>query len=109
MLYVDDYRATYGRFRMSHMMADTTEELLVAADALGLKREWLQKTGTEYEHFDVSDSKRSAAVRLGAVQLASKDLIRKVVWSKRTALSPFRHQRNGANQSTLIDATVTAR
>ena len=92
MLYVDDYRAPFGRMVMSHMMADTTDELLAAADALGLQRQWLQRAGTEYEHFDVSDGKRQHAVySLGAVQLAPKDMIRKVVLPKRTALQGNRN------------------
>ena len=104
-LYVDDYRAPIGQMVMSHMMADTTAELLAAADVLGLKREWLQKAGTEYEHFDVSDSKRwQSIISLGAVQIASKDLIRRVVWPKRAALSPVHHQPDGTSQPALIDA-----
>ena len=47
-LYVDDCRAPFGRMITSHMMADTSEQLLNAADALGLKREWLQRAGSEY-------------------------------------------------------------
>ena len=86
-VYVDDYFAVFGRMIMSHMMADTTEELLTAADALGLKRQWLQKEGTEYEHFDVSKAKRLKAIRLGAVELTAKDMIRQVVWPKRAAMN----------------------
>ena len=56
-VYVDDmYRTEMGRFRhmkMSHMIADSTDELLAMADQIGLKRNWLQKAGTADEHFDI--------------------------------------------------------
>ena len=35
MLYVDHYRAPFGGMKMSHLMADTKEELLRAAGAAG--------------------------------------------------------------------------
>ena len=54
--------------RMSHMMADTTAELLAMADALSLTR-WIQHCGTAREHYDVCMSKRKLALRLGAKPL----------------------------------------
>ena len=44
--------------RMSHLIADSPEELREAADALGLKREYIQYPGTWKEHLDVSQSRR---------------------------------------------------
>jgi hypothetical protein len=55
--------------RWSHMVADTREELDRMADHLGLKRTWIQCSGTWKEHYDVTDSKRTAALELGAVEL----------------------------------------
>lgn len=72
-VYVDDMRmqATVGQLnrRWSHMMADTTEELLAFAAKLRLRPEWIQYPGTWKEHFDVTDAKRYQAIKLGAVQL----------------------------------------
>ena len=73
-VYVDDMRrpATVGSVtgRWSHLMADTSEELLAFVDRLGLSRAWIQYPGTAKEHFDVTDSVRAAALRLGAVPVA---------------------------------------
>lgn len=73
-VYVDDYRveATVQGVtaRWSHLMADTSEELLAFADRLGLHRAWIQHPGTAKEHFDVTDRVRARALTLGAVPVA---------------------------------------
>ncbi|CPW67278.1 Uncharacterised protein [Mycobacteroides abscessus subsp. bolletii] len=85
-VYVDDMRmpARVGRLqaRWSHLMADTDEELHAFAARLGLKRSWHQKPGTAISHYDVTDSGRQEALRLGAVPIGymsreSMDLIRR--------------------------------
>lgn len=67
-VYVDDmYKLTMGRFgrmKMSHMIADTDDELHAFAERLGLKRQWFQGN-----HYDVSLSVRRQAVELGAVEI----------------------------------------
>lgn len=69
-VYIDDMRmlAQVGSIsaRWSHLMADSTEELVAFALRLGMRREWIQKPGTAMEHFDLTDSKRTLALRLGA-------------------------------------------
>ena len=83
-LYVDHYRAPFGRMKMSHLMADTKEELLRAAGTLGLRRSWLQHEDQPKEHFDVSESKRKLAIdRLGAVPVTGRELV-EIVRRKRT-------------------------
>ena len=57
------------RGRWSHLMADTTSELLDFAAGLGLHRSWLQKPGSPLEHFDITAGKRLRALELGAVQI----------------------------------------
>ena len=42
MVYVDTLKTQYGRMKMSHMLADTVDELHAMADRIGLKREWFQ-------------------------------------------------------------------
>ncbi len=71
-VYVDDFRipATVGRIkgRWSHLSADDDETLHAFAASLGLKREWFQPgTRPEANHYDVTDAKRSEAIRMGAV------------------------------------------
>ncbi|WP_139804442.1 DUF4031 domain-containing protein [Pseudomonas aeruginosa] len=68
-VYVDDMNATFGRMKMCHMLADTTEELLAMADKIGVQRKWIQHAGTIKEHFDICLSKKSAALAAGAQAL----------------------------------------
>ena len=79
-VYVDSFRtpATVGRLKgnWSHLTADTTEELVEFAERLGLKRHWIQNPGNPWkEHFDVVDSKRELAIRLGAVQVTMREAV----------------------------------
>ena len=79
MVYVDDmYKSPMGRFgrmKMSHMTADSTKELLDMAQKIGLNTKWVQKSGTKYEHFDVSMSMRSKAIESGAVEITMKESV----------------------------------
>ena len=68
-VYDDMYRYPIGRFgrmKMSHLVADTTDELLAMVDRIGLDRRWIQKPGTPDEHFDLSMSMRKRAIAAGA-------------------------------------------
>lgn len=85
-VYVDSMRAGYRRMIMCHMMADSTEELLRMADAIGVKRRWLQCPGSWKEHFDICLSKRALAVKLGAIEVSQGEMVRKF-W-KRPAMVP---------------------
>lgn len=67
-VYVDDMFAPYGRMRMCHLYADTTEELLAMVDRIGVQRKWIQHAGTWKEHFDIAMSKRALAVKHGAIE-----------------------------------------
>ena len=68
-VYVDSMRAPYGRMVMCHMLADTDGELLAMADRIGVQRKWHQYPGTYRSHFDISLSKRTLAMRAGAVEI----------------------------------------
>lgn len=73
-VYVDDMRAPFGRMKMCHMIADSTDELLAMADRIGVQRKWLQKAGRHDEHFDIAMSKRKLAVKAGAVEVSMKEI-----------------------------------
>lgn len=73
-VYVDDMNASFGRMKMCHMMADTTEELLTMADRIGVARKWLQKAGTSHEHFDIALSKKALAIQYGAIAVTRRDI-----------------------------------
>lgn len=78
-VYVDDMHlypmGQYGRMKMCHMTADSTEELLDMARKLGMRSEWLQNKGTWKEHFDVALGKRAKALALGAVEITMKETV----------------------------------
>ena len=82
-VYVDDmYRSPmgqYGRMKMSHMAATTTQELLEMADNIGLEHHWIQDKGKWNEHFDVSMSKRKQAIRHGAVEVTQRELAKLLI------------------------------
>lgn len=73
-VYVDTMRANFGRMKMCHMVADTSEELLAMADRIGVDRKWLQNAGSYREHFDIALSKRALAVEAGAQEVSMIDL-----------------------------------
>ena len=79
-VYIDDMCdhesgvGNFGRMKMSHMIADTKEELLIMVDAIGVQRKWIQKEGTRSEHFDICKSKRAKAIKLGAKPITWREL-----------------------------------
>lgn len=74
MVFVDNMQAGFGRMKMCHMIADTTEELLQMADQIGVQRKWIQGHGTYSEHFDICLSKRAKAVAAGAKEITMVEL-----------------------------------
>lgn len=80
-VYVDDMHLSpmgqFGRMKMCHMIADTTDELLAMADKIGVARKWIQKRGTANEHFDIAISKRALAVQAGAIEITMRELANK--------------------------------
>ena len=54
-----------------HMWADSEEELHRMAEAIGLKRSWYQG-----DHYDLTESRRRAALRAGAKEADHEDMKR---------------------------------
>lgn len=81
-VYIDNMHETgvgnFGRMKMSHMIADTTEELLEMADKIGVNKRWIQHADTANEHFDVCMSKRKKAIELGAIPITWRDYAKRV-------------------------------
>lgn len=73
-VYVDDnYKRPSSALRlmkMSHMVADTEEELHRMADLLGCKREWFQG-----DHYDVPLFRRKRAVENGAIEITVREAV----------------------------------
>lgn len=84
-VYVDDmYKSPMGSFRgmkMSHMIADTKEELLEMAKKIGVNVKWIQNEDTPQEHFDIAFSKRELAVKNGAKEITMRELGR-MTWER---------------------------
>lgn len=78
-VYVDDMKAKFGRMVMCHMIADSSDELLAMADAIGVDRKWIQHPGTHKEHFDIALSKRALAVAAGAIEITWAETGRRIL------------------------------
>lgn len=74
MVYIDNTNASFGRMKMCHMIADTTEELLQMADKIGVQRKWIQDAGQYSEHFDISLGKKQLAIAAGAKEITMMEL-----------------------------------
>jgi hypothetical protein len=92
-VYVDAAMHQYGRMKMSHLMADTTAELLEMADRIGVARRWLQHAGTDREHFDICAAKRTLALAAGAVPVTGRELV--AVMRRKRAAPPNTEQGRG--------------
>jgi hypothetical protein len=60
-VYVDDARIPFAGRSWSHMVGESAEELHRAAEALGLKREWVQDRGRTL-HYDLPEEWRRRAI-----------------------------------------------
>lgn len=81
-VYVDDmYKypmGRYGRMKMSHMIADTEDELHAMADKIGVARKWYQG-----DHYDICMEKRRRAVEAGATELTIRELSKLALLKRR--------------------------
>ncbi len=71
---------TAGRkTRWCHMVSDVGEDELHAfARKLGLQRSWFQRRpAASAAHYDLMPSRRAHAVMLGAVEVTSRELVRR--------------------------------
>lgn len=75
-LYVDSARNRFGRMVMSHLFADTSEELAEAERALGIPRGSIHHPGQAKEHLDVSQAKRRDAIAMGAKEISTRQVAR---------------------------------
>ena len=73
-VYVDEPKYKYGRMIMCHMIADTLEELHEMADSIEVRRKWFQNDAS-WPHYDICKAKRAIAVKIGAIEVTSRELI----------------------------------
>lgn len=84
MVYVDDASITSDEDQLviSHMIADTHEELIAMARRTGVPSEWIRRRGTAYEYFDVSKRMRLRAIVDGAKEITRHDAAL-ICWKRR--------------------------
>ena len=91
-VYVDDmFRYPLGQYRsmkMSHMIADTSDELVTMAFLIGVAPKWIQYPDTYKEHFDVSMAMRRNAVKLGAIEIDLRQYPVMVNWRRDHGFMP---------------------
>jgi hypothetical protein len=81
MVYVDPEIACLpnGRYRwntVSHLFADTEDELHAFARKLGLRGAWFQDS-PKLKHYDLNHATRLRAEALGVVQLSRREAVTK--------------------------------
>lgn len=78
-VYVDMGKIPYRGMLMSHMLADTPEELHAMAAIVGLRPEWFQPRSSP--HYDVCQARRKLAIEAGAKIIDRREtvaIIRKI-------------------------------
>lgn len=81
-VHVDDmYRYEIGQlkrgnrlYKMSHLVADSTEELIEFCIKIGVDPKYIQFKGTHKEHFDITMSKRAEAIKAGAIPCSMSEM-----------------------------------
>lgn len=75
MVYIGARKYPYRRMIMSHMAADTLEELHEMADRIGVNRKHFQdKPGKP--HYDICQKMKQKAIEFGAKEVNDRELIR---------------------------------
>jgi len=75
MIYVGKNEYKYGMMIMSHMIADTLEELHQMAESIGVARKHFQdKKGKP--HYDICKAKKQLVLSLGGIEVNDRTLIK---------------------------------
>jgi Protein of unknown function (DUF4031) len=69
-VYVDNAQHPFRGMLMSHMLADTDDELRAMAHVIGLQERWHQG-----DHFDINQEMRSIALANGAKQITQREAV----------------------------------
>lgn len=75
MVYIGKNEYKYGRMILSHMAADTLEELHSMAENIGVSKAHFQnKKGKP--HYDICKQNKQKALQLGAIEVNDRELVR---------------------------------
>lgn len=64
----------YGK--SCHLIADSIDELKTFALSIGMRAEWFQPESSP--HFDLTEGRRAAAIRSGAIELDRRAFVEKI-------------------------------
>ena len=73
---------------MSHLIADTSQELAQVELDLNIPPGSVQNTNTPKEHLDICESKRTAAIARGAKPVTSRELVQIIRRKQRELAEP---------------------
>lgn len=92
-VYVGDIEYPFGRMLMSHMVADTDEELHQMADKIGVNRKWFQGPPKHILHlYDICKSKKVLAISKGAIPMSDREIVKKFKLSEKLGLESITPQ-----------------
>ena len=74
MVYIGTRKYKYGRWVLSHMVADNLEDLHSMANAVGLQRKWFQDK-PQKPHYDICQIRKELAIRYGARLVNDREII----------------------------------
>jgi len=75
-VYIDNAKLPFRNMRMSHMTADTLDELHFMAKKIGMKHKWFQcPPHASFPHYDVPEYRRSMAVELGVIPISERQTV----------------------------------
>lgn len=86
-VYVDPIREHppfHGWTLWCHMIADSEEELHAIAERMGMRREWYQG-----DHYDLRPEGRATALRLGAQEMPTREMARRVCAARKLRRNPL--------------------
>ena len=91
-VYVDDMYlhpvGQFGRMKMSHLIADTDEELHAMAARIGVARRWHQAPPRHDSHYDIALTMRAKAIRAGAIGISYRQCSLMTMVRRRTGSLP---------------------
>ncbi len=72
-VYIDNARHRYGDLMLSHMVADTLEELHAMARSIGVAPVFFSER--RHPHYDVCVAKRKLAIEKGAKEVTEREIL----------------------------------
>lgn len=87
-VYVDDAQIPYGRMKMCHVLADTHDELMAMMKTIGIAAKHIEAEGEVNEHFNISQAYRTKAIKAGAIEVSSRELVKLIRRKRAAADSP---------------------